>query len=136
MCIPFFLKHVEKRPYFYPNFSRLIISQSRSKGWEPQSVVPNQDRKVGNHNLWFPSKVKGLGTTTCGSQAKLKGWEPQSVVPKQGQRVGNHNLWFPSKIKRLGTTICGSQPLDLDWEPQIVVPNLLILIEKLSIVKN
>ena len=81
LCIPFFLKHVEKCPYFYPNFSRLIISQSRSKGWEPQSVVPNQDRKVGNHNLWFPIKVKGLGTTTCGFRAKLKGWEPQSVVP-------------------------------------------------------
>ena len=58
-------------------------SLSRSKCWEPQPVVPNQNQKVGNHNLWFPIKINMLGTTTCGSQSKSICWEPQSVVPNK-----------------------------------------------------
>ena len=69
-------------------------SLSRSKCWEPQPVVPNQNQKVGNHNLWFPIKINMLGTSTCSSQSKLKHWEPQIVVPFPDQNVGNHNQKF------------------------------------------
>merc|ERR1711954_448688 len=120
-AFPFFFKHVKKRLVFYPIFSQLITSsqdfglafpKQRLKGWEPQLVVPYQDQNLGNHNLWFPIKIKRLGATTCGSLSKSICWEPQPVVPNQNQYVGNHNLWLPIKIKRMGTTDCDSQPFN------------------------
>ena len=117
---------------FYPIFSQFITSsqdfglavpKQRLKGLEPQLVVPYQDQNVGNHNLWFPTKIKRLGTTTCGSLSRSICWEPQPVVPNQNQYVGNHNLWFRKEIKRMGTTTCGSLTISKCLEPQPVVPN-------------
>ena len=132
MCIPFFFKHVQKRLVLYRIFSQLITPRQVFgladpkrwlKCWEPQLVVPYQDLNIGNHNLWFPTKIKRLGTTTCGSLSRSICWEPQPVVPNQNQYVGNHNLWFRKEIKRMGTTTCGSLSISKCWEPQPVVPN-------------
>ena len=65
------------KTFFYPIFSQLITSsqdfgladpKQRLKGSEPQLVVPYQDQNVGNHNLWFPIKIKRFGTTYCDLQ--------------------------------------------------------------------
>ena len=90
-CIPFLSSMFKKVCFLSHLFTidnskwdfELAYPKQWLKGWEPQLVVPYQDQNLGNHNLWFPIKIKRLGTTTCGSQSKSICWEPQSVVPNK-----------------------------------------------------